>query len=108
MTPSTATDVSVTDRPDREQFEAEIDGSRVGLAAYRLEGDTITFTHTEVDDAAEGKGVGSALAKAALDSARERALRVVPECPFIARWIKRHDAYLDLVPEEHRHHVREA
>ncbi len=57
----------------------------------------ITFTHTEVGDAFEGRGVGGQLARRALDDARARGLRVQPRCSFIRSWIDRHDDYQDLV-----------
>ncbi len=94
--------VTVTDAPGRHRYEATIDGEQLGVAEYELDGGTITFTHTIVEDAAEGKGVGSALAKTGLDAARERGLRVVPRCPFIGRYIARHSEYLDLVDEADR------
>lgn len=101
---STFTDsvVEVADNPERSRFEASLDGSQVGFAEYGLDGGTIVFTHTEVDDSAEGKGVGSSLAKVALDDARNRGLRVVPRCRFIAKYISGHDEYLELVDEENR------
>jgi predicted GNAT family acetyltransferase len=107
MTSSAAseTDVSVADHPEKSRFEAFLDGQRMGQANYRLTNTTITFTHTEVDDEAEGKGVGSTLAQAVLDSARERGLRVVPQCQFIAHYISRHPDYLDLVDEDARYLV---
>ena len=55
------------------------------------------FTHTEIDPAFEGHGVGSALAKAALDDVRAKGLKAVPLCPFIRTWIDRHPDYEDLV-----------
>jgi predicted GNAT family acetyltransferase len=94
--------VEVQDSPENSQFEATIDGGRVGVAAYALDGGVITFTHTEVDSSAEGKGVGSALAQTALDAARARGLQVVPKCAFIARYISRHEEYVDLVPPAQR------
>jgi predicted GNAT family acetyltransferase len=100
--------VSVVDRPERHRFEAELSGSVAGYAEYTLEDSRIVFTHTKVDDEAEGNGVGSALASTALDAARERGLRVVPRCPFIARYISHHGEYLDLVDEEHRDLVEQA
>lgn len=105
---TTGTSVQVQDHPDRSRFEAVLGDQRVGLAAYTLGDGRITFTHTEVDDAAEGKGVGSALASTGLDAARERGLRVVPQCPFIARYISRHHEYLDLVDEADRRFVERA
>lgn len=90
-------DVQVSDHPRVERYEIRVDGRRAGLAAYELEGKMITFTHTEIDDAYEGQGLGSQLARSALDDARVRGLTVTPLCPFIRGWIKRHEDYADLV-----------
>jgi uncharacterized protein len=87
----------VLDDPERSWYEARIDGHRAGVAAYRLDGGVIIFTHTVVEDAYDGRGVGGALARTALDDARARGLGVVPQCPFIAGWIERHPDYADLV-----------
>jgi predicted GNAT family acetyltransferase len=102
MSTSTDAGVAVSDDPEQSRYVATLDGSQVGFAEYRLDGSTIVFTHTEVDDAAEGKGVGSTLARTALDEARDRGLRVVPRCRFIAAFIARHDEYLELVDDENR------
>ncbi len=95
------TDVVVQDAPDRNRWEARLgdgpDAPVVGYAAYRREGDRITFTHTVVEPEREGEGIGSALARAALDDARSAGLRVVPQCPFVADWIARHPDDADLV-----------
>jgi len=62
----------------------------------------IVFTHTEIDDAFEGQGLGSTLVRAALDAARTRGLAVRPDCPFVRGYVARHSEYLNLVPEELR------
>ena len=80
------------------RYEAHVDGELAGFAEFERDGDRIVFTHTEVDDAFEGHGVGSALARGALDDVRARGgLRVVPRCPFIKAWIEKHPDYDDLV-----------
>jgi predicted GNAT family acetyltransferase len=91
-------DIRVTDNPEEHRFEAYVDGALAGFAAYRFRGDHIVFTHTEVDDAYEGQGVGGVLARAALDQVRAAGEHdVVAMCPFIAAWIARHPAYQDLL-----------
>lgn len=91
-------DVTVRDDPDQHRFEAVIDGEVAGFAAYELAEDAITFTHTEVDDRFEGRGVGSALARQALDAVRaDGGRRVRPQCSFIKGWIDKHPDYADLV-----------
>jgi len=89
--------VTVRDAPATHRYEATTEGAAAGFAAYRLSGEVITFTHTEVDPVFEGHGIGGALARAALDDARSRGLGVVPRCPFIKTWIERHPDYGDLV-----------
>jgi uncharacterized protein len=90
-------ELTVVDAPEAGRYEARFGDEVAGFAEYTLDGDQIVFTHTEVDPAYEGEGVGSRLAQAALDDARARGLTVVPRCPFIRGWIARHPAYEDLV-----------
>jgi uncharacterized protein len=86
--------VTVSDDREKSRFEA-VDESGVvaGFAAYRREGDRVVFTHTEVDDAFEGRGVGSVLVRTPLDAVREEGLRVVAECPFVRSYVERHPEY---------------
>ncbi|MBX3513693.1 MAG: N-acetyltransferase [Xanthobacteraceae bacterium] len=86
----------VRDNPERHQFEMHVDG-HTALAAYRLTPGTITFTHTEVPKELGGRGIGSQLAKGALDQVRTRGLKVVPLCPFIKAYIEKHAEYQDLL-----------
>jgi uncharacterized protein len=81
----------------QSQYEAVIDG-HTAVAGYDLEEpDSIVFTHTEVPKELEGRGVGKQLVKFALDDARRRKLNVVPQCAFVASFIKRNDEYQDLL-----------
>ena len=68
-----------------------------GSVVYRLGRDHITLVHTEVDPAHSGQGHAATLARGALDDARERGLRVVPSCPYVASYIAKHPEYADLV-----------
>ena len=86
----------VRDNASEHRFELAADG-QTAFAAYRLEGDVMTFTHTIVPPELEGRGFGSALVSAALDSARERGLKIVAKCSFVAGYIDRHPAYRDLL-----------
>ena len=87
----------VRDVPEADRFEIR-DGERVlGVAAYERRGDTIVFTHTEVDPDAGQSGLGSTLVRTALDEVRSRGGKVIPLCPFVRGWIDRHAEYADLV-----------
>jgi predicted GNAT family acetyltransferase len=86
----------VKDNPVRQRFELERDG-HVAFSAYRREPGRITITHTEVPEVFRGKGVGSELAKGALDLVRESGDKLVARCPFVAAYIEKHAEYRDLL-----------
>ncbi len=90
-------DATVTDNPEAARFEVRLNGRLAGFAQYRLRGDRVVFTHTEIRPEFEGKGLGSVLIRTALDSARDTGLTVVPLCPFVAGYIERHPEYADLL-----------
>ena len=96
--------IVVEDNPVAQRYQAQI-GEYLAVAAYRLDGDTITFTHTKVPQELEGHGIANKLAHAALEDARARGLTVVPLCPFIASYIRRHQEYVALVDPAHRERV---
>lgn len=91
--------LEVTDNPAAGRFEARLDGELAGSAYYTRRDTRVVFSHTEVDDAFEGQGVGSALVRGALDAVRARGERAVPSCPFIAGYIDQHPEYQDLVDD---------
>ena len=90
-------DLRVIDNPGARRYDAWFGAELAGFAEYDPAEGRLIFTHTEVDPAFSGRGVGSGLARAALDDVRARGLHVTPLCPFISAWIKRHPAYGDLV-----------
>jgi predicted GNAT family acetyltransferase len=79
----------VAHNPAAGRFEIRTD-SGTALLRYVHAGENLDLVHTEVPDALEGKGYGSALARAALDYARRERIRVIPSCPFVADYIARH------------------
>ncbi|WP_019633067.1 GNAT family N-acetyltransferase [Actinomadura atramentaria] len=87
----------IADAPDADRYEIRDDGVLAGFAQYRAEPGAVVFVHTEVFPEFEGKGIGGALARGALDDVRARGLKAVPSCPFIRGWIERHPDYRDLV-----------
>jgi len=92
--------IIVRDDPDRHRFEIVLDGTTAGYAVYHQRGGRYFFVHTEIADEDEGQGLGSALARGALDKVRARSATVIPLCPFIAGWIDKHPEYDDLVDHE--------
>jgi predicted GNAT family acetyltransferase len=97
-----AEQVTVADAPDRSRFEITVDGALAGFAEYHLRPGRIVVTHSEIDDAFQGRGLAGRLTRGLLDTVRERGLEVTPLCPYTANFIRRHPEYLDLVDEKHR------
>ncbi len=89
---------TVHDNPALNRFELEVDGV-IAFSEYRHKPGVVTFIHTLVPDELGGKGVGSKLARGALDMVRARGEKVIAKCPFIAAFIKKHAEYQDLLAE---------
>ena len=91
MSTSDLGELRVVDRPDADRYELSAGGERVGLIDYRrIRADVIAMTHAEVDPALGGRGLGSVMVREALQDVRARALKVRPDCPFVADYIARH------------------
>lgn len=94
-------DVEVTDNTAAHRFEVNLDGA-TAFAEYRLKPAQIVLPHTVVPPEFEGKGVASALARYAFGYARDKGLKVVPTCPFMSAWVKKHPEAQDLVDDSCR------
>ena len=81
--------MDVIDNAAQYRFELATDAGPA-VAAYELDGDTITFTHTVVPPEVEGHGVGGRLIAGALAEVRARGLKVVPLCGFVQAYLERH------------------
>lgn len=95
-------DLAIIDNPERHRFEADLGDGTFAVAEYKLLPGKIVFTHSGVPAAHEGKGIGSALVRFALASARARGLKVIPICPFFATYIQSHPEQQDLLDPAYR------
>jgi predicted GNAT family acetyltransferase len=86
----------VRNNPSLSRYELDVEG-HTAVAYYERSGDVVTFMHTEVPQELSGRGIGSRLARGALDAVRAEELKVVAECPFMAGYIAKHTEYIDLV-----------
>ena len=84
---------TIEDVPGSHRFELRDRGTRMGFADYHDEGDSRVFTHTVVDSAYGGQGLGSRLVRFVLDDAVARGKRIVPVCSFTAAYLRRHHDY---------------
>lgn len=88
--------VHVTHNEDDKQFEAEVAGG-TALITYSRDGGAITFLHTEVPREATGQGVAQVLVRTALQYARDENLQVIPECGYVAAFVRKHRDYDDIL-----------
>jgi len=100
------TDIIVQNNAAEHRYEVRL-GDQIAELTYRRDGDVITFLHTGVPAALEGRGIAGEMARTALDDARAQHLTVVPLCPFVAAYIRRHPAYLDLLTAAGRQRLQQ-
>lgn len=87
------TGVVVSNNVEDRQYEAHARDRLAGFAEYQLTDELVVFIHTEVDPAFEGRGVGSALARFALDDVARGSRKALVVCPFINAWMAKHPEY---------------
>jgi predicted GNAT family acetyltransferase len=80
----------ITNNEAAGRYELLVDDELAGFADYQLTDGGITFVHTVVDDAYEGRGLGSLLARSVLADAKDRGLTVTPRGSFIRSYLERH------------------
>lgn len=94
--------MKVLDNPERHRFEIDLGDGQFAFAEYTLPAGKIMFTHTEVPQSHEGRGIGTVLIEAGLAAARERRLKVIPICPFFAAYMQKHAEVQDLLDSAYR------
>ena len=87
--------ITVTHNPGASRFEAQVQGV-LALCEYQRSGNVVAFTHTEVPDALQGRGIAAALVKAALAWCRAEGLQAKPLCSYVDLYMKRHPETQDL------------
>jgi uncharacterized protein len=92
----------VKNNVEKRRFELVVEG-KMAVAEYIDRGSMIVFTHTEVPVGLEGRGIGSHLVSHALDFARREGKTVMPLCPYVAAYIRRHPEYQSIVLEGFRY-----
>lgn len=89
--------VTVTRNDDQGRYDVTVDGDLAGFTEFFDDGDQRVFFHTEIDDAFGGRGLAGTLVQQALDATREDGQRIVPVCPYVAKYVKKHDTWADIV-----------
>lgn len=78
------------------RFELTIEG-HTGLIEYSQEGNKVYLLHTEIPEALEGKGAGGALVEKTLQYIESHDQQLIPYCPFVITWLKRHPQWQRLL-----------
>jgi len=89
--------ITVRHDDQRRLYEAVVDDRVVGYLVYEVAGQTVSLTHTVVEPQMRGRGVGSALARFALDDLRERRQRPTVLCSFVTDFVARNPEYRGLI-----------
>jgi uncharacterized protein len=90
-------DLNIDNNALASRFEAVGNGG-LAILDYRIEGSTIFLLYVEVPASEQGRGIAGRLSRAALEFSRDRGLKVVPRCPVIAAYMRRHPELLQPVP----------
>jgi uncharacterized protein len=88
-------ELEIKNNPAENRFETWIDGELSKLD-YIEDGDTIVMTHIGVHPQHRGGGVAGRITQSALEYAKEKSLRVIPMCSYIAAYIRRNPQYVEL------------
>ena len=86
---------NVTHNASENRFEI-LHNDKTAYLSYEKTKDGLALTHTIVPDEIGGKGIGSYLVKHVLDYAKDKDLKVRPDCSFVAHYISEHSEYKDL------------
>lgn len=78
------------------QLELVIDGVKAKIE-YDMQKDRMFLLHTEVPPALGGRGIGNAIVEKALHYIDENNLKLVPLCPFVASYVRKHPEWKRLL-----------
>lgn len=81
-------DSGVSDNRARSRFELVVDG-QTSFLDYKRGPLGLTLLHTEVPEGQRGRGLGTLLVKAAIESGRREGSRIVAECAFAKVYLRK-------------------
>ncbi|MFJ8623835.1 GNAT family N-acetyltransferase [Kitasatospora sp. NPDC093550] len=93
---STPSSVVVERADERNRYEIHVDGKLAGFTEYRDHEEQRVFFHTEIDDAFAGQGLAGRLVQEALTDVRAAGKRIVPICPYVAKFLTKHEEFTDI------------
>lgn len=86
----------LVDEPEDRQFVLQVGTYRARME-YERNADRIFLTHVEVPPAIEGHGVAAVLTEKVLQWIEAERLKLVPYCPYVKTYLRRHTAWQRLL-----------
>lgn len=83
---------------EAHRFEITIEAHKAFID-YKERPEKITLIHTEVEPELEGKGAATAVIEKTLAYIEENGFKLVPLCPLVFAYIKRHPEWKRIVDE---------
>ncbi len=88
---------SVTRQSEPDRYEIAVDGKVAGFTQFTDRGDRRIFPHTEIGEEFGGQGLAGVLVEQALTATREDGKTIVAVCPYVKKWLGKHDEFADIV-----------
>ncbi|MBT2550529.1 GNAT family N-acetyltransferase [Arthrobacter sp. ISL-65] len=101
--------ITVRNTPERHRYEI-LDGDAIIGKAHYLphdgnKGRERIFYHTTVSEDYAGQGLAARLVQEALDDTLAAGIAVVPVCPYVKVWLRKHPDYQPLMTPVHPEHL---
>jgi len=95
-------DVSTARNDALHRYELHVGGQLAVQVRYIDRPGHVDFIHTETAEKFKGKGLAGVLVHFALDDVVAAGKRIIPHCPYIYRYVRKHDSYTQCIdwPEQ--------
>ena len=93
-------EIKVVNNEKALHFETLLSNGEFAFIEYRWNKGNLVFMHTWVPEGFEGQGIAAALAKFALEYAKEKQLQIVVYCPYVNAYLKKHPEYQVLLAKQ--------
>jgi predicted GNAT family acetyltransferase len=92
-----AEDIQVRHEASAQRFAARL-GNKIAYLSYEVpEDDTVNYAHVYVPPEHRNRGIAAKITRFALEHAREKRLAVIPGCPYVADYVRKHPHYDDIL-----------
>lgn len=86
----TSSTIKVELNETESRYDITVEGKLAGFTEFRESDTEIAFIHTKTFDEFAGQGLGVELVAGALADAVTQGKTLVPYCPFVAKYLRKH------------------